>query len=173
MSLSVLRELAALGTTEGRADSGNLDVDLEELVEDIATAMGKSRRRGAGRSGAVPVLRGRWCLRGGGLPPAASRLCATGIAADMRGPARGGRNLPAPTGSSSTPCAWRRCGSASKNCSPYNRGNPRGMVEARAVRAALGFCAGQGLLWGRPSTDSDNGPVGRPMTAIKVATGAE
>lgn len=34
---------ATLGTTEGRADSGNLDIDLEELVEDVATAMGKSR----------------------------------------------------------------------------------------------------------------------------------
>ncbi|XAS63785.1 hypothetical protein VUN84_16045 [Micrococcaceae bacterium Sec5.8] len=31
-----------LGTTEGRADSGNLDIDLEELVEDLATAMAKS-----------------------------------------------------------------------------------------------------------------------------------
>ena len=34
---------ATLGTTAGRADSGNLDIDLEELVEDIATAMGKSK----------------------------------------------------------------------------------------------------------------------------------
>lgn len=34
---------ASLGLTEGRADSGNLDIDLEELVEDIATAMSKTR----------------------------------------------------------------------------------------------------------------------------------
>lgn len=33
---------ATLGTTEGRADSGNLDIDLEELVEDLATAMARS-----------------------------------------------------------------------------------------------------------------------------------
>lgn len=34
---------ATLGTTAGRADSGNLDIDLEELVEDLATAMAKSK----------------------------------------------------------------------------------------------------------------------------------
>lgn len=33
---------ATLGTTAGRADSGNLDIDLEELVEDLAKAMAKS-----------------------------------------------------------------------------------------------------------------------------------
>ncbi|MGJ3192228.1 AAA family ATPase [Paenarthrobacter sp. FR1] len=34
---------ATLGTTPGRADSGNLDIDLEELVEDIAMAMAKNK----------------------------------------------------------------------------------------------------------------------------------
>ncbi|KRE76666.1 ATP-binding protein [Arthrobacter sp. Soil761] len=43
ISLGAAGVSATLGTTTGRADSGNLDIDLEELVEDLATAMAKSK----------------------------------------------------------------------------------------------------------------------------------
>jgi hypothetical protein len=42
-TLGVTGVSASFTTTNGRADSGSLDLDLEELVEDVATAMKKAR----------------------------------------------------------------------------------------------------------------------------------
>ncbi|MET3143543.1 UNVERIFIED_ORG: hypothetical protein ABIB13_003280 [Arthrobacter sp. UYEF2] len=42
-SLGVAGVSASVTTKQGRADSGNLDIDLEELVEDVSLAMRKAR----------------------------------------------------------------------------------------------------------------------------------
>lgn len=42
-TLGVPGASASLSATQGRANSGNLDIDIEELVEDLATAMKKAR----------------------------------------------------------------------------------------------------------------------------------